>query len=113
MSESDNHLPAILASQVQDLLFDSVPISIDVINHDDIYLAIVTAFETHARIEGQQLGFLVIGDELAATNNPADLIRIIKNVVGDFDNLSIHGTPTEDERSAIEGVANELVGRRN
>ena len=110
---SDNHLPAVLASQVQDLLFDDVPISIDVINHDNIYLAIVTAFETHARIEGQELGFLVIGDELAATNNPADLIRIIKGVVGDFDNLSIHGTPTDEERSAIEEVSGELIALRH
>ena len=110
---TDNELPGILATQVQDLLIDGVPLSIDVINHDGLYLAIVTAFETHARIEGQQLGFLVMGDELVATNNPADIVRIIKGVIGDFDNLSIHETTTDEERTAIEEVASRLIARRH
>lgn len=110
---SVNELPSILATQVQDLLLENVPISIDVINRDGLYFAIVTAFETHARIEGQQLGFLVLGNELVATNNPADIVRIIKGVVGDFDNLSIHETTTDEERGAIEEATGGLIAHRN
>ena len=109
---SDKHLSVILASQVQELLAQDVPLSINVISLEGVYLATVTAFETHARIEGQELGLLVIGDELAATSNPMDLVRIIKSVTGDVDNLSIHGTPTDEERSAIEEVAGEAFAPR-
>lgn len=110
---TDNELPGILASQVQDLLIDGIPLSIDVINHDGLYFATVTAFETHARIEGQRLGFLVIGDELAVTNSPSDIVRIIKSVIGDFDNLSIHETTTDEERTAIEEVTRRLTSLRH
>ena len=110
---SDNDLPAILASEVQAILAKGVPISIDVINCDEVYLATITVFETHARTDGQYLGLLIIDGELVATNNPTDMVRIIKGIIGDFDNLSIHDTSTNAERSAVEEAMNGLMPPRN
>ena len=110
---SDAPLLIIEASQVQALLAKGVPLSIDVINVDDVYLASVTAFETHARIEGKEIGLLVVDQALAAASNPTDLLRIIKGIAGAFDNILMHDKLTDEERNAVETVASDFVAPRH
>lgn len=46
----------------------------------------------------------MIDNQFVTTDNPSDMVHIIKGIVGNFDNLSIHDASTDEERSAIEEV---------
>ena len=94
---SDAPLLMIEASQVQALLAKGVPLSFDVIKFDEVYLVSVSAFETLARIDGKEMGLLVVDDAFAAASNPTDLMRIIKGVHAGTAENSVTPNPVRTE----------------
>jgi len=102
----NNELPAILDTQVCGLLKQGVVISIDILKIDSIYFAEVVAFETQSRVSGQYLGLLTTenetGYEAVTSNRLEEMLKIIKAITGEFDQLSIKAEPRKEDRIELE-----------